>query len=233
MRLAIVPARSGSNRIKDKNIIDFCGRPMLAHPLTAARDSGLFDTIHVSTDSARYADIVRDLGFEVDFIRDKAHSRNSVGMVEVLRWVVKTYLDRGLRFDDVCLVYATAALVEADDLRRGHAMFVKHGRNTPLLAVTSFPAPIQRALTVNEHGVLEPAFPDTWEQHSQFLSTTYHDAGAFFMISADQLLADNVSIYSEMLPYVIPRHHAVDIDEAEDLAYAEQLFRGKQNPGQT
>ncbi len=88
MRLAVIPARSGSTRIKDKNVVDFCGKPMIAYPLEAARESGLFDTIHVSTESERYAGIVRDLGFEVDFLRDPALAENDFGIVTVLRWVV-------------------------------------------------------------------------------------------------------------------------------------------------
>lgn len=227
MKLAIIPARSGSTRIRNKNVIDFCGRPMVSYPLAAARASGLFDSIHVSTDSEGYAEIVRELGYAVDFLRDAAHSGNNVGVIDVLRWVVRTYAERGQVFDDVCMIYATAALVEGEDLRRGHAQFVEHGRTAPLLAVTSFPAPVQRALAVSGEGVLEPMFPDTWELHSQTLESAYHDAGAFFMITAQRLLADDVAVYTGMLPCVIPRHHSADIDEPEDLAFAEHLYRGK------
>ena len=228
MNLAIIPARSGSTRIKDKNVIDFCGRPMIAHPLAAARDSGLFDTIHVSTESERYAEIVRGLGFGVDFLRDASMAGDRAGIIDVLRWVVRNYAARGQAFDDVCLIYATAALIEPEDLRRGHALFVEHGRTTPLLAVTRFPAPVQRALKVNSEGVLEPMFPDTWKRHSQSLNAAYHDAGAFFFIGAQRLIDDDVQIYTEMLPSVIPRDHAVDIDEPEDLETAEILYLGRE-----
>lgn len=227
MNLAIVPARSGSTRIKDKNVIDFCGRPLISYPLAAARASGLFDTIHVSTDSARYADIVRELGYTVDFLRDPALAENSVGMSTVLRWVAREYQKRGRRFDDVCLIFATAVLIDADDLRRGHALFVEKGRTLPVLSVTTFPAPVQRALEVGESGALQPLFPETWSRHSQDLTPAYHDAGAFFFIDAGRLLRDRQRQYSEFLPYVLPRHKAVDIDEPEDLEMAETLFLGR------
>src|SRR3546814_4038089 len=70
MRIAIIPARGGSKRIKDKNIVDFCGKPMISYALEAARASGLFDVIHVSTDSERIAAVADDLGFPVAFLRD-------------------------------------------------------------------------------------------------------------------------------------------------------------------
>jgi len=67
MRIAIIPARGGSKRIKNKNIIDFLGKPLIAYALDAARDSDLFDKIHVSTDSDEIRNIVEGLGYEVDF----------------------------------------------------------------------------------------------------------------------------------------------------------------------
>lgn len=66
-RLAVVPARGGSKRIPNKNIRDFCGRPMIAHVLAAARDSGLFETIHVSTESDSIRSVAEELGFPPDF----------------------------------------------------------------------------------------------------------------------------------------------------------------------
>lgn len=208
--------------------MDFCGQPMIARPLQASRESGLFDTIHVSTDSERYAGIVRSLGFDVDFLRDPALAINSVSVIDILRWVVRSYAERGYDFDDICLIYATAALIEAGDLRRGHAQFVEHGRTMPLLAVTRFPAPVQRALRIDSENMLEPMFPDTWERHSQTLEPAYHDAGAFFFISSDQLLSNEVPLYTEMLPCEIPRYNAVDIDEPDDLAMAEVLYLGRE-----
>lgn len=227
MNLAIIPARSGSTRIRNKNIIDFCGRPMISYPLAAARESGLFDTIHVSTDSSHYAEVVKDIGFEVDFLRDAEHSHNDVGIIEILRWVVRAYESRGLVFDTICMIYATAALIDANDLKHGYDMFVAQDGDIPVLSVTTFPGPVQRALQINDRGVLEPMYPETWPRHSQTLPTGYQDAGGFFIISRERLLADDVKVYTEMLPCPLPRHHAVDIDEPEDLAYAEILYRGR------
>ena len=58
MKLAIIPARSGSTRIKDKNIINFCGKPLITYSLQTASESGIFDKIHVSTDSKKYQKLV-------------------------------------------------------------------------------------------------------------------------------------------------------------------------------
>jgi N-acylneuraminate cytidylyltransferase len=68
-RLAIIPARGGSKRIPNKNISDFCGQPMITHVLSAARASGLFTTVHVSTESESIRDVAAQFGFPPDFLR--------------------------------------------------------------------------------------------------------------------------------------------------------------------
>lgn len=228
MKLAIIPARSGSTRIKHKNVIDFCGKPLIAYPLAAARDSGLFDTIHVSTESERYAEIVRGLGFQVDFLRDPSLAGDRNGIIDVLRWVVGEYEKRGRRFDDVWLIMATAPLIEAEDLKRGQALFERHGRRHPVAAVAPFPSPVERGFHIRDDGMLEALFPEKQLLHSQDLAPAYHEAGAFFLIATERLMADAVEVYNEFLPLVLPRHKAVDIDEPEDLEMAEILFRGRE-----
>ena len=99
-RIANIPARSGSSRITDKNIVEFCGRPLLTYVLAAARDSNLFDTIHVSTDSQRYADVAASVGHPVDFLRTSEMSANSVSITAVLRCVLGEYAARGENFDE-------------------------------------------------------------------------------------------------------------------------------------
>src|SRR3546814_9129919 len=95
MRIAIIPARGGSKRIKDKNIVDFCGKPMISYALEAARASGLFDVIHVSTDSERIAAVADDLGFPVAFLRDPSMAGDHTPLMPVLRWVLERFRDSG------------------------------------------------------------------------------------------------------------------------------------------
>ena len=77
-----------------------------------------------------------------------------------MRWVVSEYARLGQEFETVCLIYATAALIEPDDIKRGYEVFLEHGRKVPVLSVTTYDAPVQRALAVNGSGILEPASPE-------------------------------------------------------------------------
>lgn len=226
MRLAMIPARSGSTRIKNKNIIDFNGKPLIYYPLDAIRKSGVFDKIHVSTDSELYANVVQDLGYEIDFLRKEELGQNSVGIADVMRWVVSEYERRGVVFTEICMVMATAPLIEAEDLVRAKEIFHEHKGERPVLAVTSFPAPIEQSLIISEDGSMKPVFPDKFHLHSQNLMKAYQDAGSIFYIGRDQLLNQDNPAYSECFPLILPREKVIDIDEPEDLAVAEALYLG-------
>jgi hypothetical protein len=86
-RIAIIPARGDSKRIPDKNIRDFCGKPMILYALEAARDSALFDCIHVLTDSKKILETALKEGFDVDFMRTAELSDDHTPIMPVLKYV--------------------------------------------------------------------------------------------------------------------------------------------------
>lgn len=226
MKIAIVPARGGSRRIKDKNIIDFCGKPMISYALEAARESGLFDVVHVSTDSQRIAALVAELGFPIDFLRDPSLADDHTPLMPVLRWVLTQYKKRGQEARDVCLLMPCAPLIEAEDLRAGYAAYEDSGRKTMLLGVAPFAYPVERALVPDADGILRPLFPETWHKRSQDLKQTYHDAGVFSFSPAAHILNPDLVVTEAVVPFVLPLYKAGDIDEPEDLRLAEVMFRG-------
>ena len=95
-----------------------------------------------------------------------------------------------------------------------------------MLAVVPYAYPIQRALTEPEPGLLMPTNPESWSARSQDLAPSYHDAGTFCFVGADYLAQCGETLGERFRPHVLPRHKAVDIDEPEDLAFAEILYRG-------
>src|SRR5690606_178870 len=88
-RVAIIPARGGSKRIPRKNVKDFCGKPMIAWSIEAAKASGCFDKIIVSTDDSEIAHIARQLGAEIPFMRPAALSDDYTGTIPVIRHAVE------------------------------------------------------------------------------------------------------------------------------------------------
>ena len=224
MRLAVIPARGGSKRIPKKNMAPFCGKPMIAYALEAAADSGMFDKIHVSTDSEEIGEVVEELGFPVDFKRNPALADDFTGLVPVLRWVVNQYRLRGESYDQICCILPAAPLIRSQDFVEAFKIFDQHEARHPLLVFAKFPVPIEWAFRRSEDGLMTATSPESLVIRSQDLPHAYYDCGPFTLWSPQHLVSDN-PLTGQVLSYVLPAERAVDIDTPEDLAYAEQLFR--------
>lgn len=223
----MVPARAGSKRIPDKNVRPFCGRPMMSYTLAAARESGLFDAIHVSTENDSVAAVAAALGFAPEFPRPAALSDDATPLMPVLRFVLEEYGRRGRTFDQVGLLYACAPLVEAADLRAAAQMTERVGGDKVVLGVTQFAVPVEWAYTRDDDGKLIPASPGMFNVRSQDLRPAYHDVGAFAFLPAARVLSEAPHDERDFYGYVLPRHKAVDIDGEEDWLLAELLYRGR------
>lgn len=224
-RIAIIPARGGSRRIPGKNIRDFCGRPMIAHILDTARESGLFDVVHVSTESAQVRETVERLGFGIDFMRPEHLADDTTPIMPVLKYVVETYAARGRQFDEVWELMACAPLIMPRDLTGAAAMFERTGRTAPLLAVAPHPAPIEWAYRRAADGTLIPVQPGMFAVRSQDLERAYFDAGSFaVMPTALVLSSEGAGSDTDYIGYVLDRTRAIDIDDEDDWALAESMF---------
>jgi N-acylneuraminate cytidylyltransferase len=226
MNLAIIPARGGSKRIKNKNITDFCGRPIISYSLDCARDSGLFGKIQVSTDSPETAEIAKRCGHPVDFLRAAHLADDVTPLMPVIQWVTQQYVARGEAVETICLMMPCAPLIQPADLRKAHKLFLDHGATAPVVSVVSYAFPIQRAFHCGRDGLLHPLFPENWAKRSQDLPRTYHDAGGFYFLGVDHVLNGGQTIGDDIVPYELPRHRAIDIDEPDDLRLAEFIYRG-------
>ena len=228
MNLAIIPARSGSSRIPDKNIRPLLGRPMLAWPLAAAAGSGLFSDIHVSTDSERYAEVAAGLGHPVGFLRPPELSSNVSSLMDMLRWTLGRFEAEGRRVETVCMIYATAVLLEPADIVAGYEQLRRQPGLGPVMTVVRTLGPLERALRVGEDGVLRWVEPANRFLHSQQCRPAYFDAAGYLFFTRDQLVADDSTVVDAFQALVLPAWRACDINDPEDLEAARMLLLGRQ-----
>jgi N-acylneuraminate cytidylyltransferase len=227
-RLAIVPARGGSKRIPRKNIRDFCGKPMIAHILAAAADSGLFERIHVSTDDTEISAVAAGLGHAPEFARPASLADEFTPIMPVLKWVVEHYLDRGLRFDQVWLLMPCAPLIDSQDLRAAEKLFAAHEGRQAVIGVSPYPAPIEWAFNRRETGELSAVQEGAFAIRSQDLVERYYDAGAFAVFTHDQVAQSSGAGASiTYAGHVLEKSKAIDIDSEDDWRFAENVFRGR------
>jgi len=224
MKLAVIPARGGSKRIPRKNIKSFCGKPMIAWSIEAALQSGCFDHVVVSTDDAEIAEVARQCGAQVPFMRPTALSDDHTGTIPVIRHAIEWFSERGQVSDQVCCIYATAPFVSAVDIRRGLDILTGAGSDYAF-AVTKYPFPIQRAIRITDQGRVAMFNPEHFNTRSQDLEEAYHDAGQFYWGRATAWLTGKAIFGPHAAAIQLPRYRVQDIDTAEDWQMAEYLFQ--------
>ena len=179
MRIAVIPARGGSKRIPRKNIMNFNGKPMIAWSIEAAKNSGLFERVIVSTDDEEIAKISSEWGAEVPFVRPAELSNDFAATTEVITHATKWAIDQKLDLASVCCIYATAPFIKVEDLKRGYEA-LDSGDWDYVFTVTDFAASIFRSFKETEQGGLEMFFPEHFGTRSQDLHVALHDAGQFY-----------------------------------------------------
>ena len=223
MNLAIIPARGGSKRIPRKNIKPFCGKPMITWSIEAAKASGCFDRIIVSTDDEEIADVARQWGAEVPFMRPTELADDNTATRPVVNHAIREAERLWGNIEYVCCIYATAPFIQVHDLKQGFNRLLETGADFAF-SVTSFPYPIQRALKRTAEGGVEMFYPQYHLSRSQDLEPAYHDAGQFYWGRSATFLSGKDMYSPTALPILLPHHRVQDIDTLEDWQRAELLM---------
>ena len=222
MRIAVIPARGGSKRIPRKNIKSFNGKPMIAWSIEAAKSSGLFERIIVSTDDTEIAEVSKQCGAEAPFTRPAELSNDFAATTEVIAHAAQWTVDQGLDLESVCCIYATAPFVQVEDIKRG-CEALDSGDWDYAFTVTDFAAPIFRSFKQTEQGGLEMFFPEHFGARSQDLPVALHDAGQFYWGRPEAWIQGKRIFDHRSKPILIPRWRVQDIDTLEDWDRAEIL----------
>ena len=229
-RLAIIPARGGSKRIKNKNIKNFCGEPMINYIINTARESKLFNKIHVSTECNLTKEVVENNGLSIDFMRPETLSDDFTPLMPVLSFVLNTYISMGHQYDEVWLLMACAPLIDKNDLISASKIYNSQNINSikPLLAITEYPVPIEWSFLKDDKNIIHPRHEGKFQERSQDLPKSYYDSGTFIVFPKTCISeSDGAGSDKGYIGYQLPKTKAVDIDTQEDWELAEALYKFK------
>jgi len=218
--ISIIPARGGSKRIPRKNIKDFLGKPIIAYSIDAALKSALFDKVIVSTDDYEIAEISKNYGAEVPFMRSEKNSNDFATTADVLLEVIQNFSNSGFEFDYLCCIYPCAPFITPQKLQDSFNIMLKE-KAEGIIPIVKFSYPIQRALRINNLGLLEYIWPENLNKRSQDLETAYHDASQFYWINVKSFNKSKNLITENSLPFILSEMEVQDIDSQMDFRLAE------------
>jgi pseudaminic acid cytidylyltransferase len=222
MNVAVIPARGGSKRIPGKNIREFSGKPMIAYSILAAQKSCLFDHVIVSTDSDEIAKMALAWGAEVPFRRPPDLADDFVGTDAVFLHGISMGEQFFGPVEYACCLHATAPFMSVCHLQEGFKL-IQTAKVASVFAVTTFPAPIFRALRISDKNQLSWQWPEFSETRSQDLPEVVHDAGQFYWVDVKKF-KETPDMLHQALPVILPRWSVQDIDTEEDWEVAEKMF---------
>ncbi len=223
--LCIIPARGGSKRIPKKNVKDFLGKPIIAYSIETALETGLFDEVMVSTDDFEIAEVARNFGAKVPFMRSSETANDFASTTDVLKEVVTQYKELGQEFDNFCCFYATAPLVQSKDVVAAFER-LQQSDFTCVYPVVPFSYPIWRCLDLADDGSMKRHWPEFENSRSQDLPKEYHDTGTFYWYKTKEWLADNISIGG----IEVEETAIQDIDTETDWKLAEMKYKLMKQP---
>lgn len=220
--ICIIPARGGSKRIPRKNIKLFMGKPIMTYSIETALNSSIFDEVMVSTDDEEFAEVARQHGASVPFLRSDVTANDYATTVDVLLEVIEKYEQRGMAFDSICCLYSTAPFVTPDRLKEAYSKL--SDKVDACFTMVEYSYPIQRSLRINEAGQVEMKYPEYLKSRTQDLEKVYHDAGQFYFVKTNTLIEEKTVWCKHTAPLVISELEVQDLDTLTDWQLAEMKY---------
>ena len=213
--ICLIPARKGSKRIKNKNIYNFFGTPMLGLAIKTARKSALFDEIYVSTNSKKYKKIAENYGAITPFLRPSRISGDKATDRDVLEHFLNFYGKNNIKY--LCYLYPCTPLLKANTLKKAYNLFIKK-KTSKLLSVCKYVSKIERAIKLNKLNEVRYIYQKNMLRRSQDFSDSFYDAGQFYFYNFE-------TNKKKTIAYTIFPMEGLDIDTREDLELAKKIFK--------
>lgn len=223
--LALIPARSQSKGLKDKNIRIMNGMPLLAYSIRSAQESGCFQEIHVSTDSQLYSEIAKKFGASVPFLRSREAATGTASSKQVINEVLFKYQEMGQTFDTMMLLQPTSPLRTAEDIRQAYQILWENDADS-VVGVCEMDHSPQWCNTLPEDGRMAHFIkPEILNTPRQELKTYYRVNGACYLCKVQAFQKAGTWYGEKSYAYVMPRRRSIDIDDELDFQIAEVVMR--------
>ncbi len=226
--VALIPARGGSKGLPRKNVLDFCGKPLIAWSIEQARQTPEVDRVVVSTDDPEIADVARAFGADVPFLRPAELSGDTATSVDVIVHAMDALARNGAPVDILALLEPTSPLREASDVSGAIRHLVSDRRFESVVGVSAVEGAHPAFLYEVHGGLLHPFLPvGRGAVRRQDLEPLYFLEGSVYVSYAASLRARRGFYHDATAPWLVPRYKSIEIDELSDLIAAQALMSAR------
>ena len=223
--LGLIPARAGSKGIKNKNIIDVGGIPLVEHTFKFASNLKAINKLALSSDSNKIIEICSKYKkIEVPFMRPKELSTDSANISDVSIHILEHYKKE--KFTHLALFQPTTPFRNIDEITNAINVF-KKGNVKSIFSVNEITYHPSRCITIKENSYEYVLKPPTKMEGRQFLQKVYSINGSFYMCSVDFLKSNKSFMSPDSVPVVFSKESSFDIDDQFDLERAKQFYELK------
>jgi N-acylneuraminate cytidylyltransferase len=229
--VAFVPARAGSKRVRNKNVRVLGGHPLIAYTIAAARASGVFASVIVSTDSELIADIGRHYGAEAPFLRPVEYATETSPDIDWLRYTVRQLRAAGRPLQAFSILRPTSPFRKPETIRRAWRQFLSHTNIDSLRAVERCAQHPYKMWEVDGER-MKPFVKDTprdggpaWHSRPYQALPPVYAQNASLEIAWTRVVTDQDSISGNSIaPFLTQGDEGFDINQPEDWWLAEHML---------
>ena len=223
--LAIIPARGGSKRLPRKNILELKGKPMIAWTIEAASYSKFIDRIIISTDDQEIAQICRDYGVDIPFIRPGDLGKDESNSIDVIMHTITKLEELKENYDYVIMLQPTSPVRNANNIDESVELLLRKNADS-IISVTALNHPIEWTNILPDDFSLDGFFLNQYEgMRSQDFPKRYIINGAIYLNDI-QILKKTSSLINcgKSFAYIMEKENSIDVDTQFDFMIAETLL---------
>lgn len=223
--LCIIPARGGSKGVKNKNLRLIEGKSLLQITIEEASHAGIFNTIHVSTESELIRNEAQKIGIEFPFMRKETLAADTVHVSEVVNEVILNFQEIDMNFNNVCLLMPTSPLRTFIDIQNAYRMFTETEADS-LVSLSPLGKLETNLRVFKDRGLIDYYNKDIKRnQNRQNTKELYAVNGSIYFSKVSSFLKFKTFHIDKVIGYKMSSIHSVDVNTEEDLELAQLLFK--------
>ncbi len=224
--IAIIPARSGSKGLPDKNIKNLCGKPLIAYSIEAALQSGQFAEVMVSTDSEKYAEIARKFGASVPFLRSATTASDTATSWDMVDEVLGCYKNLGKEYDSFCLLQPTSPLRTKEDIQAAYRLYCDKATFAVVSVCEAEHSPLLCGQLPPSRELADFIQKDAMKRR-QDAGKYYRINGAIYIVDVKRFQTERFLYAKGSFAYVMKQENSIDIDTELDFKFASAMLENR------